>query len=200
MDKYTVNRKEILKSLTNGGRDFLYYAAPPERWAIEYGGQAFGWGVCVMSNATKSPKFDPEYASSSAATRDYLAMCLAHDNTLWPVFCKPSEAYKVIRIKQIFGIGEDDVVFYPYWGETHPAKTSGKEIYTVTYTRGKTAMVIVCNLSLQNQDIVLTLDKKILGNAPQVIDAENKQPVTFSGNKFNLSVKRRDFRIFFINK
>ena len=81
-----------------------------------------------------------------------------------------------------------------------PAKTSGKEIYTVTYTRGKTAMVIVCNLSLQNQDIVLTLDKKILGNAPQVIDAENKQPVTFSGNKFNLSVKRRDFRIFFINK
>ena len=200
MDKYTVNRKEITESLQNGGRDFLYYASTPDRWAIEYGGQAFGWNVCVMSNATKSPKFDKKYASSDEATRDYLAMCLTHDNTLWPVFCKPDSAYKVMKIKQDFGLGDADVVFYPYWGDEHPVTVNGKECYAVVWKNKDKYLAAVANLSLNDQDLTINLDRKVFGNKAKVVNAETKQSVEVKNGGFAEKISRRNFKLYVIEK
>ena len=198
MDKYTANAKEITESLKNGGRDFLYYASTPDRWAIEYGGQAFGWNVCVMSNLTKSPGLDADYAKSPAATRDYLAMCLIHDNTLWPVFCKPDEAYKVIRIKQDFNIGDPEVKFHAYWNDFQPVTVNGKECYTAVWENKGKYLAVVANLSLSDQDLTVSLDSEIAGY--KVLDAEKKEAVEANGGKFNVSIPRRNFKIFLINK
>ena len=199
VDKYTVNGKEIVESLQkNGGRDFLYYVSSPDRWAIEYGGQAFGWNVCVMSNLTKSPKLDPKYASSATATRDYLAMCLIHDNTLWPVFCKPDPAYRLIRIKQDFRIGDPGVEFFPYWGGKQPVTVDGKECYTAVWRNGDQYLAAVANLSLKDQSLAVSLDKKLSGC--KVTDAETGKQVEVSGGSFRVDIPRRNYRIYRIGK
>ena len=200
LDKYTVNRKEISDSLDKGGKDFLYYASTPDRWAIEYGGQAFGWNVCVMSNATKSPKFDKKYASSDEATRDYLAMCLAHDNTLWPVFCKPDSAYKLMKIKQDFKIGDAEVKFYPYWGDVHPVTVDGSECYAVTWENKGKYLVAVTNLSLKDQSLTVKLDSKFFGKDAKVTEAEGKKSVAVSGSSFTENIKRRNYKLYVIEK
>ena len=196
MDEYTVNREEILKSIKDGGRDFLYYVSDPDRWAIEYGGQAFGWSCCIMSNLTKSPQLDPEYASSDEGTRDYLAMCLVHDNTLWPVFCKPDSAYKLMKIKQDFKIGDEKVKFYPYWGETHPVTVNGKECYAVTWQNGDDYLVAVANLSLKDQDLTVTLNRKFFDKDAGITDAESGNTVKHNDRSFSLKIPRRNYRIF----
>jgi len=200
MDKYTVNAKEITESLKNGGKDFLYYASDPDRWAIEYGGQAFGWNVCVMSNLTKSPQLDSTYAKSPEAARDYLAMCLTHDNTLWPVFCDPNDAYKVVKIKQDFGIGDKDVKFYAYWGDEHPVTVDGKECYAVAWQNGSKFLVCVSNLSLENQDLTVTLDKSFFSGAIKVIDAESNEEVKLNGGKFKVNIPRRNYKLYLVSK
>ena len=196
MDEYTVNREEILKSIKDGGRDFLYYVSDPDRWAIEYGGQAFGWSCCIMSNLTKSPQLDPEYASSDEGTRDYLAMCLVHDNTLWPVFCKPDSAYKLMKIKQDFKIGDEKVKFYPYWGETHPVTVNGKECYAVTWQNGDDYLVAVANLSLKDQDLTVTINRKFFDKDAGITDAESENKVKLNDRSFSLKIPRRNYRIF----
>ena len=198
MDKYTVNGKEILKSIKEGGKDFLYYVSDPDRWAIEYGGQAFGWSCCIMSNLTKSPQIDPEYASSDEGTRDYLAMCLVHDNTLWPVFCKPDSAYKLMKIKQDFKIGDKKVKFYPYWGETHPVAVNGRECYAVTWQNGDNYLVAVANLSLKDQDLTVSLNKKFFDKNTKVTDAESNAAMKLNDRTFSLKIPRRNYRIFLI--
>ena len=200
MDKYTVNGNEILASLAEGGRDFLYYASTPDRWAIEYGGQAFGWNVCVMSNLTKSPRLDKKYASSSEGTRDYLAMCITHDNTLWPVFCKADEAYKYMKIKQDFKIGDKEVKFYPYWGEAHPVKVNGSECYAVTWENKGKYLVAVTNLSLKDQTLSVKLDKGFFSGKRKVTDAETKDVVNVQNNSWSVNIPRRNYKLYLIEK
>ena len=153
-----------------------------------------------MSNLTKSPQIDPEYASSDEGTRDYLAMCLMHDNTLWPVFCKPDSAYKLMKIKQDFRIGDDKVIFYPYWGEKHPVSVNGKECYAVTWQNGDSCLAAVANLSLKGQDLTVTLDRKFFSGQVKIIDAESKEEIKLNKNNFSLKIPRRNYRIFLIKK
>ncbi|MBQ6472728.1 MAG: hypothetical protein IJJ33_12150 [Victivallales bacterium] len=195
MDKYTENGQEMLDSLDHGGKDFLHYASSPDRWAIEYGGQAFGWAVCVMSNLTKSPGFDPTYAASDEASRDYLAMCLAHDNLLWPVFCKPDSAYRLMKIKQDFRIGDPEVVFHPYWGDSHPAAVDGTECYAVCWQNRDRFLVAVTNLSLKDQNLTVTLDKRHFPKG-KILDAESRQAVELQNHAFQVSIPRRNYRVY----
>ncbi|MBQ9787558.1 MAG: hypothetical protein IJW33_05255 [Lentisphaeria bacterium] len=200
MDKYTVNREGILKSINGKSEDFLYYTATPDRWAIEYGGQAFGWNVCVMSNLRKSPQLNKEYAFSDIAARDYLAMCLLHDNTLWPVFCNPKSARKVLKIKQDFRIGDEKVKFYPYWGETHPVSVSGKEAYAVTWENGNDYLVAVANLARDGQKLTVALNKEFFPGKAEIINAESGEKVALNGGEFSFELSRRNFNLFIIKK
>ena len=199
LDKYTVNAEKIKESLKNGGRDFMYYVSPPERWAIEYGGQAFGWNCSIMSNMTKSPQIDPEYASSEEAAREYLAMCLMHDNTLWPIFCNPTPAYKLMKIKQDFKIGDEWVKFYPYWGNQHPVKVTGKECYAVAWQNKDQYLAAVANLSLEDCSLTVSLDKKFFSGKVKIIDAETREVVNLHNNTFKVNIPRRNYKLYLID-
>ncbi|MBR2720420.1 MAG: hypothetical protein IKB74_03700 [Lentisphaeria bacterium] len=153
-----------------------------------------------MSNLTKSPQLDKKYAHSDEASRDYLAMCLVHDNTLWPVFCKQTSAYKLMKIKQDFGIGDESVKFYPYWGDVHPVKVNGKECYAVTWQKGNSSLVVVANLSREAKNLTVTLDKEFFGNSSEVVNAESKKSVVLNNGSFNISIPRRNYNIFIIRK
>ena len=195
MDEYTVNAKEILASLENGGKDFTYYVSNPDRWAIEYGGQAFGWAGCIISNITKSPKIDSKYAASEEATRDYLAMCLTHDNILQPIFCNPNPAYRLMKIKQDFRIGDKEVRFFPYWGEQHPVTSDGRECYSVCWENKGKYLISVANLSLKNQDLNVKLDKAFFKKG-KLVDAESGEAVQLNGNQFKVSIPRRNYKLY----
>ena len=200
MDQYTVNADQILDSLKKGGRDYFYYVSPPDRWAIEYGGQAFGWNVCVISNLTKSPMIDPKFASSEVATRDYLAMCLIHDNTLSPVFCNPNPAYKLIRIKQDFHIADPEVKFYPYWAGNQPVVAEGKECYTGIWENKGEFLVAAANLSLEDQTVTIVLDPKRISPSLRIVDAETGTPVKAENGRFQVRIPRRNYKIYRIGK
>lgn len=152
-----------------------------------------------MSNMTKSPQIDAEYASSEDAAREYLAMCLLHDNTLWPIFCNPAPAYKLMKIKQDFKIGDECVVFYPYWGDKHPVSVSGKETYAVAWQNKTQYLAVVANLSLQEQDLTVKLDKKFLAGKVKVIDAESKAAVKLNGDSFTVKLPRRNYKLYIID-
>ena len=196
MDKYTVNADKILESLNNGGRDYFYYVSPPDRWAIEYGGQAFGFNVCVISNLTKSPKIDPKFASSEAATRDYLAMCLIHDNTLKPVFCNPDPAYRLMKIKQDFHIADPEVRFHSYWAGNQPVTAEGKECYTGVWENKGQYLVAVANLSLNDRTVTVSLDPKRIPADLRIVDAETGAEVKPQNGKFQVPIPRRNYKIY----
>ena len=200
LDKYTVNREKITESFKTGGQDFLYHVSPPDRWVIEYGGQAFGWNVCIMSNLTKSPGIDPKYAASDAASRDYLAMCLIHDNTLFPVFCKPDSAYRLMKIKQDFRIGDPGVKFHSWWEGKQPVTVDGTECYTGIWQNGKNYLVAVANLSLRDQDLTVTLDKKIFPAGCKIVDAETKGTISAGGHSFRTRIPRRNYQLYLISR
>jgi len=199
-DKYGVNKEKILQSLNDGGADFLYWAAPPERWVIE-SGTPFGWYCQMMANFTKSPDLSKEYSDSDAATRDYVMMCLLHDNLIYPIFCKPQAAWKAIKIKQDFGIADDAVEYFPYYGKKIPVKaTNGKEIYAVSYKNGKKWLAIVGNASLENQEILLCLNSDYIQSASNITDAESGEILSLASGEVKISVPRRDYRMLLINE
>jgi len=59
-------------------------------------------------------------------------------------------------------------------------------------------LAVVANLSLSDQDLTVSLDSEIAGY--KVLDAEKKEAVEANGGKFNVSIPRRNFKIFLINK
>ena len=127
-------------------------------------------------------------------------MCIAHDNTLWPVFCKPDEAYKLMKIKQDFKIGDPEVKFYAYWGNEHPVTVNGKEVYAVTWENKGKYLLAVTNLSLQDQTLNITLDRKFFNGAYKVIDAETQTPVKLNSNSFAEKITRRNYKLYMIEK
>lgn len=194
-DEYAINKDKILESLKpeNKGRDFLYYVAPPERWVVECG-TPFGWYGQLFSQFWKSPGLE-EYGHTDTATREFLAMCLAHDNVIQAIFCNPQPVWNVIAIKQAFGIGDDSVEYFPYYGDEHFAQTDTKEIYIVSYRNKGKNMMIVCNLGLNDADCQLKLNTKYCKGVANMTNAESKEAIPVANNTLKLQIPRRDFRI-----
>ena len=104
-----------------------------------------------------------------------------------------------MKIKQDFGIGDEKVKFYPYWGELHPVSVSGKETYAVTWQNGDNYLVAVANLSLNDQEVTVTLNKKFFDKDAKVVNAETKENVKHD-RTFSVKIPRRNYQLYLITE
>ncbi|MDD4870909.1 MAG: DUF6067 family protein [Kiritimatiellae bacterium] len=205
-DEYSKGADVILECIKNGGKDWYYYAAPLDRWVVLCGKQ-FGFAALVMSNLWKNESFNKEIRTSEKATRDFLAMVVLHDNLVWPIFCNPNPAHELQKIRQDFGIADEKVEFFPYWGKKHPAQTKAKNIFISSYKNGNKYLVNVSNLGLEGQKCKIRLNPEFFmgrkftqiflsSKIAQVTDAATLEKITVDENYFTTEIEGRDYKIF----
>jgi hypothetical protein len=166
-DQYFQNRAALQECLKRGGENWYYYAAPPDRWAVECLGKQFGFAVLTMANLTKSKELNPDLARSERATRDMLAMAVVHDNLVWPIFCDQRPVIRLWQARQEFGIADDDVEFLPFWGPRHLATASAPGVVVSSYRKAAKWLINVANLGLTPQTFalrILDVDPRAVGD------------------------------------
>lgn len=146
LSKYGRNNEALEEMLRRGDPGFLRHAFPPERWRAELTGRQFGLPCVIMSNLTKSPQLDKELAGSRVHARALAANIIAHDAIMWPIWCDTAPMVELQKIRERFGVGEQDVIFHPYWEQN--LVTAGKTPFSIgVYTRPGKALVTVSNLT-----------------------------------------------------
>jgi hypothetical protein len=197
LSKYGKHNKEITNDLKNGGKTFLRWAFPKERWQAELSGHQFGLPCVIMPNLTKSPKVDKQYAKSERAAREVGAFVLAHDNILWPIWCNTKPLIEIVKIREKFGISEEDVKFIPYWSKTNPVTSSNPAIKVTIYIRPNKTLVNVCNLS--NKSAKSIIDFKQL-KPENLINAETGKPADLINGSIEVDMNERDYQIFVLTQ
>jgi hypothetical protein len=195
--EYHRNSDKIQEALAAGGRDFLYWAFPLERWQAECTGKRFGLPVMILPNLAKSKAMDPAYANSVEATRDLGAMVSVHDNLAWPSHCEPKPILDAWRVRAEFGIGDDGVEFYPYWGRKHVAQCLDPEVYVSAYRNRDKFLVNVANLGLQGRTCAVRFAPEFFtrGQPARVVNAETGEALTLEAGSLALPIPRRDYRM-----
>ncbi len=193
LSKYNSNNEQISNDLKNGGKNFLRWTFPKERWQAELSGHQFGLPAVIMSNLTKSPHVDKDYSSSVKAARELGAFVIAHDAILWPIWCNTAPLVELIKIREKFGTGEADVIFHPYWQPDNPVKSSSDEISVTAYQRPGKFLLNICNLG--EKTVVANLDLSALG-AEQVQDCESGEFIKLNGGRCEVSIPERDYLIY----
>ncbi len=193
LSKYGKHNKEISEDLANGGKKFLRYAFPKERWQAELTGAQFGLPCIIMSNLTKSPQVDKEYARSKRAARELGAFVAAHDCILWPIWCNTAPLIKLIEIRKEFGLGNKDVEFFPYWSDAGPVKSSHPAISVTMYRRPGKLLLNVCNLTDNEAEASLDFGPLV---PVQIVDPETGKNWILDHEKLKVKVDGRDYRIY----
>ena len=194
-DEYFQNKAALQECLQRGGRNWYYYAAPPDRWAVEALGKQFGWAVLVMPNLTKSRELAADVAPSAAAARDMLALAVVHDNLIWPVFCNPQPALAVWKVRQQFGLAGDDVEFLPFWGPRQAARCDVPDVVVSAYLKPGGILLNVANLGLAARSFRLSLNQAVLGRRIVVRprDGESGRELPAADGSLQLTLPARDY-------
>lgn len=195
LSKYGKHNPEITGDMKAGGKQFLRYAFPKERWQAELNGAQFGLPCIVMSNLTKSPQVDKEYAKSKRAARELGAFVAAHDCLLWPIWCNTAPLIRLIEIRKEFGLGNKDVECYPYWSDANPVKSSNPAISVTTYRRPGKLLLNVCNLTDNEAEASLEFGSLV---PVQIINQETGRNRVLEHGKLKVKVDGRDYRIYTI--
>jgi len=197
---YQKNYDKIKESLSNGGKDFLYWAFPIERWQAEYTGRQFGLPVMILPNIKKSKHMDSEYAKTPAATRDLNCMIVIHDNIVWPLWCDPKPFIDAWKIRHDFGIGEAVVKFLPYWGNEHVAACKENEVYISSYINKNKHLLCISNTGLENKTCTVELNLSFFNNKvpSKVVDAETKKEIAVEKGLIVIPINRRDYKLLLV--
>lgn len=191
LSRYCPDNDRITEDLQQGGRRFLRWVFPKERWQAELTGRQFGLPAVIMSNLSKSPQVDQEYAHSVSAARELGAFALAHDTIFWPIWCNTAALVSAIKVRQDFGISAADVVCYPYWQKNHPVEaTAGLSV--TAYQHGVEWLLAVCNLEEEERHGTLNLGKL----RPQMVtDAESCDSLKLADGRLDMRIAGRDYRL-----
>ena len=68
----------------------------------------------------------------------------------------------------------------------------------MTWQNGDNYLVAVANLSLKDQDLTVSLNKKFFDKNTKVTDAESNAAMKLNDRTFSLKIPRRNYRIFLI--
>ncbi len=193
LSKYGSNNELISADIKNGGRNFLRWIFPKERWQAELSGRQFGLPAVIMSNLTKSPQVDKEYAHSVKAARELGAFVIAHDAILWPIWCNTAPLIEIVKIREQFATAEADVKFFPYWQQDHPVKSTTPDISVSVYQRPGKYLLNICNLT--ENPATATLDLSAL-QPVQLLNCETGETVPLKNQHCTVSIPERDYLIY----
>ena len=155
---------------------------PLDKFKAEFMGRQWGLVPAFL------PEFPEPYRSSPESTERLLSILLLHDApTLWLAWCHTATVTKVWKALDDFGAAEAD--FLPYWSPAPGAKVMAVTptpasfpppvpVAVSAYLKpGKSALLIVSNLSTEDVTARLQLDTKALGLGDAAVPARD----AFSG-------------------
>ena len=113
-----------------------------------------------------------------------LAMALLFDMPVRPFVNSSGKIPQIWKIWDDFGITDANCTFLPYWKNQDYVKVSNEGAYSSLYFKpGNSALVVVSNLSNEDQDINVTLNFKKLGiKKPKVSDAFDGEEIELQKN------------------
>ncbi len=141
----------------------------PQIWSkeeVRVMGSSEKWGFVTFWKPGVRADFD--YRKDSAArlwiytqSRAMHALMMQHD--YWYLWMWPT-ANGIRPVLAKFGIDDPTVRFVPYWNQEGKAEVSDKNMLLSLWTKEKSALVMVSNLSGNEQEVTLTVDpRKIFG-------------------------------------
>ncbi len=193
LSKYGANHEQISADLKNGAKNFLRWVFPKERWQAELTGRQFGLPTVIMSNLTKSPQVDKEFANSVKAARELGAFVIAHDAILWPIWCNTAPLIEIVKIREQFGTAEADVKFFPYWDTENPVKSNSTDISVSVYQRPGKFLLNICNLS--EKPVAGSVDLSAL-KPVQLSNCETGERIALKDPRCEVSIPARDYLIY----
>lgn len=169
---------------------------PLDKWSAEFSGRAFGYVPLFMP--AMRPNLAPGYPDLNkqvAPTREMLAIAQLHDVLVWPLWSNAQEWRNVVAVRQEFGIGDEDVKFYPFWETATAAKASGENVLVSSYTGSRGIYAIVTNMEARPQEVTVDFARLPfkIGGGWKAWNAQSKAALPRTGNTVNLTVPPKDF-------
>lgn len=168
---------------------------PLDQWGAEFSGRQFGFVPLFLPELRPnlSPKY-PDANTDTKATREMIALALLHDVLVWPLWSDSNEWTKVVFVRDEFGIGGSDVVFYPFWEEERAAKTGDPDVLVSSYVGNRGILAAVVNMSSESKTVTVDFSP-IAGDASHSVawKTENVSFLDVSNNRVRITVPARDF-------
>ena len=182
----------------------------------EYTGKQFGFipmhcaevGYQITGNVQhyRVPDTEEFKHKNYRGTRELMAILLLHDSLLIHGFYDKTAVREPYNAYDRFGIGEEDVVFAGYWEAGDEIKCSNDKIKISYYKRsGKMAMLIISNLTPDNQEFTITIDPRKMGLPSKDLIAIDGEPAgeasplpDFDGRNLKISVRDYDYKYIII--
>ncbi len=159
-----------------------------DTFRTEYMGRQ--WGVMPYFLA----QLYGELRTQVEPTRGLMALLMLHDVAIWDVY-NIAVADEALAALDEFGYVDAD--FIGYFGNPAPAATDMKDVYVSAYRKGARTLLIVGNVSREDQQGAVTLNAPCFGGKlpGKAQDWPTRAPLTLRDGKLGLSVPRLGYRL-----
>lgn len=184
---------------------------PLEDWHAEMRSVQFGM-VPLAFTVIKGPHLTqfPGIEKDAGIQRDFLTLALLHDTLVWANFGNNEPILQVQRAKDDFGMNHPQLVMHPYWQhdlavDSANFEATGGDVRVTYYTQPGRSLVVLGNLGASAAKVSFTpsmfLQDGHLSTPPgQVFNAEDGSILSNNGERTNITVPPRDFRLIRIEK
>ncbi|MDD3927052.1 MAG: DUF6067 family protein [bacterium] len=183
---------------------FGRYFSSLEKFRIEY--SPHHWGVpMVFINefyrlAADAAVLNKDTAWTKTAVRDFMLLMLLHDVQVWirtggPIGDARDEMYKTWVVQKAFGLGDDDVIFYPYW-EKSPSTADREAIKITAYAKPGKFLAVVANTAFEQTEATVNIDLKQLKGLKmpkELADGMSGRKFLVKGGICKVNLPPRDF-------
>lgn len=180
---YFPHRKDLLPP--EGDRLYYYsYSLPMDRVRTEFYHRP--WGIVMFF--LPCLKNQRDIMGLPEPTRDLMSRLMHADILYWPLWCNADELYKMEAWRREFDIGNDAVVFIPYW-ENKEITSKNRNACISYYQKNNDYLVILSNLARCQETITVQLPK----GAKAAFNAETKATINVANGTLTVTIPRNDF-------
>ncbi len=169
---------------------------PAHEWRAEFTGRQLGAIPLFLSELRY---VQPE----EKMTESLLTMIYLHDTLLFNGLHNSAVELPFQKMREEFGVGENDVEFIPYWeGMGKLFKTEDQNLLISGYFRSNSALLTVGNLSAKSFMGEITIDLKSLKLNPNTIeffDGKNRQMVIPQGDRIKIKVNPKSLAFIYLH-
>jgi hypothetical protein len=129
-------------------------------------------------------------------TRGTLSVLGPNDVMLVGGYHNPQERAKYQKVVNDFGTGAPDCVFYPYWEDGSPIRSSAESIASA-YVRPGKMLLVVANRAEEPREVKVQVDFKKLGLAPaaEAGDMQTGEKFAVRDGAVAAPIPRHDYRL-----
>ena len=154
------------------------------------------WGIMPFF----IPEFPEELRQQVEPTRGLMALLMAHDVAVWPIWCNAAVVWEAWDALDAFGYVDSE--FIPYFADLPPATTDMPEVIVSAYKREDArALVVVANLSREDRQGEVRISGRGLGmRVGGVVSWPDKAALKPADSVVTLSVPRLGYRMLVVSE